>query len=249
MTSPYFFNKKLALFLLELCQFTGKSYGLHGIIKHNGLIDPFPKGFKHVKSFRVKPFRKKYEEWIGYLIESSDSIVIAFRSPKFKLSEYVEMSSKQSSFTRLDDNGMIHDGILATYESCRKDIIELYQRLPSNKTLYITGYRYGGALATLHAVDVAENFSFEKVVMYNFAAPAVGDETFAKIYNLNVPLSFRILYEDDPYPKAPLLSSASTPPVPTYTHVALPIMIKKLKKQEKNYYSFENYRKGIETNF
>lgn len=247
MKAPEYFSTKVALFLLELSQFTGKQYGHHGIIKHNGLIDPFPKGYKHILSFRANPFRKRFEEWIGFVLESEDSIIVAFRSPKYKLQQYSDTSSFQSLFTRVEENAKIHNGILSTYESCRDELFDLYQRLPKHKTLFITGYRYGGALATIHAVDVSVNLPFEKVVMYNFACPRVGDESFAKIYNLHVPLSFRILYGKDPYPHAPLpLSTEDENTEELYTHIDYPILLPKLNSQEKNLYSFQNYRQGIE---
>jgi hypothetical protein len=69
-------------------------------------------------------------------------------------------------------------------------------------TLSITGHSLGAALATLLALDVAENNNLAPSVT-TFASPLVGDPQFARTYNAEVPSTSRIANLVDAVPKLP----------------------------------------------
>jgi triacylglycerol lipase len=79
-----------------------------------------------------------------------------------------------------------------------------------NRTVWVTGHSLGGALSTLNACDLLENVTgFKAIRLYNFAAPRVGDENFADIFDAQTlinrkPGAFRIVNDRDIVPKLPL---------------------------------------------
>jgi predicted lipase len=69
-------------------------------------------------------------------------------------------------------------------------------------TLNITGHSLGAALATLLALDVAENNNLAPSVI-TFASPLVGDPQFARTYDVEVPDTWRIANLVDAVTKLP----------------------------------------------
>jgi hypothetical protein len=78
-----------------------------------------------------------------------------------------------------------------------------------NRTVFVTGHSLGGGLSTLNACDLLENVTgFKAIRLYNFAAPRVGDENFADIFDAltlinGKPGAFRIVNDRDIVPKMP----------------------------------------------
>jgi pimeloyl-ACP methyl ester carboxylesterase len=73
----------------------------------------------------------------------------------------------------------------------------------STTTLTITGHSLGGSLATLLALDVVENGAFADPAVITFASPFVGDAQFARVYDAEVPNTWRIANVVDIIPKLP----------------------------------------------
>lgn len=97
------------------------------------------------------------------------------------------------------DASAVHFGFLRAYVSVRKTVwhaIELVTGgISQGYTYHFTGHSLGGALATLAAVDFQAVYGVgeERVHCMSFGAPKVGNVFFARIYNVLVPNSFRIV--------------------------------------------------------
>lgn len=65
-----------------------------------------------------------------------------------------------------------------------------------------TGHSLGGGLATLAALDYANNNADRPVAAYTFGAPQVGDGAFVKLFDARVPLCVRVVNPFDPVPKS-----------------------------------------------
>jgi triacylglycerol lipase len=70
-------------------------------------------------------------------------------------------------------------------------------------TLTVTGHSLGSSLATLLALDVVENSAFATPTVITFASPLVGDAQFARTYDAQVPITWRITNAVDLVPKLP----------------------------------------------
>ena len=122
--------------------------------------------------------------------------------------------------------GHTEDGFTSMYNSMKigtetgaLSVAEALPKLPFKRpitSITICGHSLGGALATLLALDVAvnivdlRNFNFPPIV-YTYASPRTGDDSFVALYNHAVPNTFRIANRVDLVPKLPL--------PPLYEHV------------------------------
>lgn len=117
--------------------------------------------------------------------------------------------------------GSTEDGFTTMYNSLRTGANSnsplLIKALPTMKfprtpvtSLTICGHSLGGALATLLALDVAVNTSFNPSA-YTYASPRTGSPVFASVYNHCVPDTTRIANRLDVVPNLPF--------PPLYEHV------------------------------
>lgn len=187
------FYRSLALDLLYACVLAYKQYA------QGGTFD-VPEGYRLIKSFKASAVG--VQEWFGFMLESDEAIVIAFRGTQSEADWIADARIRQRPYPYNQQAGLVHEGFLAVYESCRDEIFETYKSLPT-KPIYITGHSLGGALAALHALDVATNASFPEVTMYNYGAPRVGDPQFVQTYTNLVSNSRCFVNTTDTVPKIP----------------------------------------------
>ncbi|GGD01829.1 lipase [Pontibacillus salipaludis] len=234
-----FFHKPLALFLLEMCEITYEQY------KQKGLF-AIPEGFTLVESFKAASIQEM--EWFGFIIESDDAVVIAFRGTQSEPDWIADARVYQTPFPYLKDAGLVHTGFLTVYDSCRDSIFEAYKKVSPHKTLYITGHSLGAALATLHALDARVHAPFDQVVMYNYASPRVGDKEFTIQYRKQVPLSIRFVNVHDIVTKVPptIIYCPITKQVWYYAHVKSQSSFSIQTETIAGNHSLVTYKKGIE---
>ncbi|QFT90322.1 Lipase (class 3) [Bacillus sp. THAF10] len=187
-------SKDWAVFLAHCCQLA------YDQLLQNGIFYP-PKGFELVKEFKGISFHT--QEWFGFIIESSDAIVISFRGTQTDPDWIADAEIYQENFPYCHSPALVHSGFLSVYESMREELMTSLQERDNLKTLFVTGHSLGGALATLFAVDASINLNFKTICMYNYGSPRVGDKAFAKLYNDNVPLSIRFVNLADLVPFVP----------------------------------------------
>ncbi|MEX2461829.1 MAG: lipase family protein [Paenibacillaceae bacterium] len=207
-------NYKLALLLVCACH---QAY--------NQFKDPagrfiIPGGYRYVTSFSGKAYGATLETF-GYLIESEDAIIIAFRGTTSHADTISDLIASQTPFPWLDNGGNTHLGFTEIYATARMQIIQALTKCDSSKKLIITGHSLGGALATLCALDLAYNTKFAPPIVYTYGAPRVGDPSFAAAYNQKIAFNHRIVIESDLIPliPPPLYKLPSQPKVYHYLHV------------------------------
>ncbi|MBW0002731.1 MAG: DUF1906 domain-containing protein [Hyphomicrobiales bacterium] len=74
---------------------------------------------------------------------------------------------------------------------------------PRFTSIDVTAHSLGGALATLYVLENAKEDKIPNQVLYTFASPMVGDETFATAFDALGLTSWRIVNEPDLVPNAP----------------------------------------------
>lgn len=194
MPAPLSFDKDTALLLATCCELTYDQY------KQNGIFQ-IPEGFQYVQGFQAKGIQTT--EWFGFILESKDSIIVAFRGTQTDSDWMIDSLVNQRSYPYACNGGNVHNGFLSIYESCRDTIMDTLTSLSSHKTLFATGHSLGGALATLHILDARINTSFSRYALYNFASPKVGDLAFRNYYKMQVTSSFRLVNLFDVVPLLP----------------------------------------------
>lgn len=80
--------------------------------------------------------------------------------------------------------GKINRGFQSCLDYVWKDLFSYIGKHCYNKKLIVTGYSYGGALATICAYRLSKLFIHNKLELYTFGSPKVGNKMWA--FNFNV---------------------------------------------------------------
>jgi triacylglycerol lipase len=156
-------------------------------------------------------------ERFGFILESPEEIIIAFRGTSSTTNWISDIIASQKRFKYIKEYCLTHRGFTDIYATARNELISALSALPAGKTLTITGHSLGAALATLCAVDAAANTAFTSPVLYTYGSPRVGDPAFKKVFNSYIRTSYRI---------------ANTFDAVTF----VPPTVYKLPKRDKRYY-------------
>ena len=100
----------------------------------------------------------------------------------------------------------IHEGFSKAYLSVREVLHQTCSELEEGTRLIVTGHSLGGALATLCALDLQFNFFStepERISLYSFGSPRVGNSEFRQSFNRRVPNSYRVVNGMDIVPAVP----------------------------------------------
>ncbi|CAM9850426.1 unnamed protein product [Chrysoparadoxa australica] len=115
----------------------------------------------------------------------------------------------------------VHMGFSACWQGVRERTLRALRRELEKdyKPLYITGHSLGAALATLAALDVADEFDLaDDPVLYTFGSPYVGNRAFSHLHRAKVHNSFRIVNEGD-------VVSAMPQFLGMYVHAGCPVVV------------------------
>jgi len=191
------FNSSTAIFLSAM------SYQTYLLFFEERLI--LPTGFKLRYTIRAfADVENPTENVYGFIAESKDQIIVAFRGyaayPADLLAAYDIL---QVPYPFVKDGGKTSRGFTSLYQSTRDALIRKLNNLSSSKKLFVTGHNYGGALATLAALDFAVNTRFENPVIYTYGSPRIGDPEFVFRFDQVVKNSARVVNVHDPYPTFP----------------------------------------------
>lgn len=233
------FDRNLALFLADCC------IEAYNQFRYKGNFN-IPQGYKLINVIKAAPAITY--DLFGFIIESEDSIVIAFRGSQSNPDWIADAAILQSYFPYTRIKLKTHAGFTSIYNTCRNDIINTLDALDTSKKLFITGHSLGGALAVLNALDTAANTHFANPVMYNFGSPRVGNPKFVYTYNEAIKNSFRIVNVNDIIPLLPPV--VIRPPLSNeiwyYRHVKEVVTISVQTGSIHGNHLVESYAKGLE---
>jgi hypothetical protein len=99
----------------------------------------------------------------------------------------------------------VHKGFYNVFLSV-KDVLDGYiGRNAANREVIVTGHSLGGAVATLIAAYLRAEKNINKIMLYTFGSPRVGDRVFAEHFSKTFSFPcFRIVNNNDIVPKIPL---------------------------------------------
>lgn len=180
----------------------GFCYQTYPFFEKNELV--LPADFKRIHSFTgMAGVTEKTEEQFGFLAESPDRIVLAFRGSDSTPNLDSDLDLFQIPFPYVKTAGNSHRGITRVYQSMRDELLALVANLANDKPLYLTGHSLGGDLAMMAALDFAVNTPPKDTMVYTYAAGRPGDMAFAKKFNDQVKNSYRIFNVHDFIPTLP----------------------------------------------
>jgi triacylglycerol lipase len=124
----------------------------------------------------------------------------------------------------LPNFGKVHAGLLDLYNSLRDEIRTVLLAAKQYNKVFISGHSSGGALATLALPDISNELDLDKIALYSFGCPRVGDNDFVEAFDRKFSeRAFRIVNTSDVICSFPL-------PVPFagfiggyFSHVATPV--------------------------
>ncbi|QOR65990.1 lipase family protein [Cytobacillus suaedae] len=232
-------NKAEALLLARCCLLTYNQY------EKNGEFTP-PEHFKVVDTFKADVFGSK--EWFGFIIESKDSIIVAFRGTDSDPDWIADADIIQHHFPYDTNKTLVHGGFLSIYESCRNQLLLKLHSLSDQKKLFITGHSLGAALAVLHAMDVYDNTDYKELTLFTLAGPRVGNGAFASSYNHKIKNSIRVVNTNDIIPMLPpkRLYNPFTGKYSSYRHVSKQVSFSHQTGTLRGNHSIYTYIKGLE---
>ncbi len=178
------FDQNTAIFLIQCCQEAYNQYN------NNGNFN-IPGDYTLVSGFKTT--LDSADEWFGFVLESSDKVVVTFGGNFTSFDWLAEMNMTQTQFPFYPRNTRTQYTLTSIYSACREQLFNILSNLDPSKRLHLTGHSLGGALATLLTLDAAVNTRFKQPIMYNFGSPRVGNAKFAATYNKLIKNSIRVV--------------------------------------------------------
>jgi len=144
---------------------------------------------------RIAQRKHRTPLFIGFVITSAKSNIIAFRGTQTQIEWWRNLQAKQKEY--LDpitgkQYGWVHQGYLEVMrQQIASTLMDTVRQLDPTIPCYITGHSLGGAIATLSAMEIALSVPKirEQIQLYTYAAPRIGDRTFAQAHSQLIPNS------------------------------------------------------------
>jgi predicted lipase len=144
-----------------------------------------------------------YPVYWGFVLTSPRNHILVLRGTQ-RGYEWLQTIRANQVVTRevpeFDFPGAIHYGFATIYAELSEPIIAAAQQLDPAKPLFVSGHSLGSPLATLAALDIAQNVPAlqQQMRLYTYAGPKLGNTEFAEAHSRLVPNSYRIANLADP---------------------------------------------------
>lgn len=206
---------------------------------------------KTIEAFKTEVAIGIKEVLFGYALTSETHHIIALRGTQTENEWLGNILASQVNFqTRAPQYGKVHRGFQTSQEKIITQIRKAVEQLNPALPCYITGHSLGGAVAILTAAELSlSNPALSpQIRVYTYASPRVGDPTFARFYNQQIPNTFRIVNLADTVPISPSETFRGN----TFQHVGQEwSFLSQLGNVDSNH-AIDTYkaalRKGVETN-
>ncbi|MCD7032603.1 lipase family protein [Metabacillus sp. GX 13764] len=231
-------NKDAAVLLADCSLLTYEQFSQNGQFT-------VPAGYRHLLSFKARSIYE--EEWFGFLIESEETVILAFRGTQSDPDWIADANIGQTPYPYADA-GMVHKGFLSIYNTCREEILTFLHSLSPKKKLLITGHSLGAALAALSALDIEENSAFKSPLMYTYGGPRIGCQKFVSAFQQTPIQYLRFANLSDLVPLLPptKIKNPYTEAVYTYRHLPRLFLFSIQKGSIKENHSMYTYLEAVE---
>lgn len=159
----------------------------------------------------------------GFVLSSPEASIIVFRGTQQPVEWLQNFQARQithSAQIPFDFPGKLHQGFVKIYSNLADPVRAAARRLDPSVPCYIAGHSLGAAVAAIAALDIAQTVPQlqDQVRLYTYAAPRIGDRTFADGHSQWVPNSYRIANQSDAFTLLPPTSLNQT----VYVHMGEP---------------------------
>lgn len=208
------FDARRAIWLAAACVQTYKQYER----PDNAFV--VPAGY-HVDSAFIAHSLNRVWEPFGFILESPEEIVVAFRGTSSTSDWLSDALASQTDYPYAKYAGKTHRGFTEIYQTARDQILTSLRGKNTDKALFVTGHSLGGGLAVLCAMDVACNTGFRSPNLYTYGAPRVGNPAFVAAFSRRPITIHRIsnLYDAVTYLPPPTVKIPRTDMVFEYRHI------------------------------
>eukprot|EP01062_Namystynia_karyoxenos_P083623 TRINITY_DN9652_c0_g1_i2.p1 TRINITY_DN9652_c0_g1~~TRINITY_DN9652_c0_g1_i2.p1 ORF type:complete len:1534 (+),score=372.78 TRINITY_DN9652_c0_g1_i2:479-4603(+) len=103
-------------------------------------------------------------------------------------------------FACCSDSPQVHRGFTKLWNSLRSEVLSALQarlRLGGVRRIAVTGHSLGAAMAVLCACSLARRWDRNRVLLYTFGAPLIGNLAFSRRMRREVPHHWHVVYEND----------------------------------------------------
>jgi triacylglycerol lipase len=169
------FDARRAVWLAAVCGQTYRQYG------HPEDAFVVPAGFAVRSGFIAHSLNRVWEPF-GFIIESSDEVVVAFRGTSSTSDWLSDALATQIEYPYAKNAGLTHRGFTQIYQTARDQIMTSLRGTDPRKRLFVTGHSLGGALAVLCAMDMSCNSAFRTPILYTYGAPRAGSPAFVSAF-------------------------------------------------------------------
>jgi len=168
--------------------------------------DAYEIGPKNTSNYKIIYSSDKKTK-LGIWKKTKDQIYIGFKGTDSFKDVLVDVNAKQGKFSFLPNKYSynVHKGFKNTYKSANLSKIKNILNDEKISSIWITGHSLGGALATLCAMDLSINYKLisNKILLYTFASPMIGDKIFHRHCNTIVKNNLRCFIDKDLIPNLP----------------------------------------------
>lgn len=156
------------------------------------------------------------------VVDLNNAVIIAFRGTD-SVADWVTDARFLRRTLCTESNGDVvecHAGFLSAAGSV---LVELFAQLRysvADRPVFVTGHSLGGALAMLCALEMSR----QKVgiaQIYTFGQPRVGNAAFKRLYERELPQTYRVVYQEDIVARVPHLPRITDP----YRHAGVEVFI------------------------
>ncbi|MBC1262089.1 lipase family protein [Synechococcus sp. BSF8S] len=160
-----------------------------------------------------------YPVFWGFILRGETRNILVLRGTQ-RANEWLDTlranQVRSDAVPRFDFKGAIHHGFATIYSELSKPIIAAAKRLDQSKPLYVSGHSLGSPLAMLAALDIAQKLPSlrDRIRLYSYAGPRLGDPEFAEHFSLTLPNTYRVVNLGDLVPSLPPTRARSL----TYVH-------------------------------
>ena len=120
---------------------------------------------------------------------NTDNVVTDLKIIKTRYKEMDSAPSQHRLRSPLWGKPQVHRGFYDAWQALKTGVMQNIARAlegTTHGTLYITGHSLGGAIATLAAYDISQEYKDHRLVLYTFGSPRVGNYPFQHTFNREV---------------------------------------------------------------
>ena len=180
--------------------------------------------YQHVDNYNVSQYNlelvsklnNKETDIQGFIAKDNNNLYIAFRganTSKDYLRDVDVLYKNYPPSRRFFFKPKVHKGFFDGYLSVKSEIVNAVTSNSTIDSIRITGHSMGAALAVYCAFDLKRdlNLDDEKITLYTYGCPEVGNGSFIKKFKKSVKTSYRVVNDEDIVAKINLPGFAHVP--------------------------------------